>query len=228
MHEYRQTHIPISPTRRPGIKTTMETITIHNTANPRSTAVNERNWLVNPTNQRTASWHIVIDEQQAIEAIPLDEVAWHAGNRKGNYSSIGIEVCESGNQQIVWQNTVNLVAQMLYERAWDVSNVTTHQAWSGKNCPRLILPRWSDFIADVGDELASLKQSTNNRDKVLVNIEEHKRANKSSAWSKCKDYSIEGFNYQGRNYIPIVFLRELGYEVSWDQVKKVVILKRSS
>jgi len=46
---------------------TPEYITIHSTGNPTSTARNERAWLTNPNNNVTASWHIVVDEKEAIE-----------------------------------------------------------------------------------------------------------------------------------------------------------------
>lgn len=159
--DYVVNHIPKNTpkNRRPGTKMVAEFLTIHNTANTTSTAANERNWLVNTMNPNTASWHIAIDEKQAVEAIPLDEVAWHAGdggNGPGNRTSIGIEVCESGNQEIVWRNAVSLVAKMLHERGWSTSKVKAHRDWSGKNCPRLILPRWSEFIADIEKELKRL------------------------------------------------------------------------
>src|SRR5690606_40937456 len=103
---------------------------------------NERNWLTNPSNTRTASYHIVIDEREAIEVIPLNEVAWHAGdgNRadSGNRTSIGIEICESGNYDVTLNHTIELVATMLYERNWGVSRLKRHFDWSGKNCPRLM------------------------------------------------------------------------------------------
>ena len=80
---YKRQHIPISNDKRPGTKIKAEYITVHSTANERSTAQNERDWLVNPSNKRKASWHIAVDEKQAVEAIPLNEIAYHAGNREG-------------------------------------------------------------------------------------------------------------------------------------------------
>jgi len=46
---------------------------------------------------------------------------------------------------------------MLKERNWGVDKVTTHQRWSGKNCPRLLLPRWNEFIRDIEKELIKLR-----------------------------------------------------------------------
>lgn len=147
--DYIVDHISKSKSKRPGVKITPAYITIHNTANPKSTARNERAWLSNPNNTVSASWHIVVDEREAIEAIPLTEKAYHTGTAEGNATSIGIELCESGNQTQVWKNAVELVAKMLFERGWTVKQLRTHKSWSGKNCPRLILPIWNDFISAI-------------------------------------------------------------------------------
>lgn len=145
MYKHVVSHIPISKGKRPGIITSMTSITIHNTGNPYSTAQEERNWLANPANIRAASFHIVIDSSQAIECIPLNEVAYHSGNATGNQLSIGIEICESGNYKQNEENAIALVAKMLIENGWDVNRLKRHYDWNGKNCPRIIMPYWDDF-----------------------------------------------------------------------------------
>lgn len=159
--DYKIQHIPISPNTRSGAKAAMSTITIHSTANPKSTAENERNWLVNPTNNRVASWHIAVDENGAVEAIPLNEKAWHASSTKGNNTSIGIEICESGNRQKTVENTIRLVAKMLHERHWTVAQLRRHYDWSGKICPRIFSANnwaeWAKFKNDVNTELIRIK-----------------------------------------------------------------------
>ena len=159
---YTKNHIPLNLDKRPGLKINPRFITIHSTANPTSTAENERGWLTNPGNTRKASWHIVVDEHRAIEAIPLDEVAYHSGSREGNNTSIGIEMCESGNRQAVLARTIKLVAKMLHERNWGVDRLRRHYDWSGKVCPRILSDNnwsgWKKFIADVEKELNLLKQ----------------------------------------------------------------------
>ncbi|UZQ86322.1 N-acetylmuramoyl-L-alanine amidase [Thermoclostridium stercorarium] len=142
MLSYVTDHIPKTTpyNRRPGYSMTPDYITIHSTGNPTSTARNERAWLTNPNNNVTASWHIVVDEKEAIEAIPLNEVAWHAGdggNGTGNRKSIGIEICESGDRQKTLQNAAELVAKLLKERGWGVDRLRRHYDWSGKICPRI-------------------------------------------------------------------------------------------
>lgn len=138
-----------------------EYITIHSTGNLFSTAQNERNWLTdNPNNDRTASYHIVVDEKEAIEVLPLNEVSWNAGdgNGQGNMASIAIEICESGNRQKTLDNAVKLVAKMLKERKWGVDKLRRHYDWSGKICPRIMQPNnwagWSEFKQDVQKKLS--------------------------------------------------------------------------
>jgi N-acetylmuramoyl-L-alanine amidase len=161
-------HIPRNTphNRRPGTSMHPEYITIHSTGNPSSTARNERGWLTNPSNTRTASWHIVVDEKEAIEAIPLNEVAWHAGDGAsgpGNRKSIGIEICESGDRQKTLANAANLVAKMLNERGWGVDRLRRHYDWSGKICPRILMANnwqgWKDFIKAVEKELKPVEKT---------------------------------------------------------------------
>lgn len=159
---YKINHIPLDPRKRTGKKVNMQTITIHSTANPKSTAINERNWLTNPTNTRSASWHIAVDDKEAVEAIPLNEQAYHSGNSVGNNSSIGIEICESGNRAKTIQHTVDLVVKMLHERNWNVSNLRRHFDWSGKNCPNIMSADnwrdWDEFVMRVQRELSKLNK----------------------------------------------------------------------
>jgi len=156
-------HIPKKTPRdrRPGLSMVAETITIHNTGNPSSNARGERAWLTNPTNSRQASFHIAVDENEAVECLPLIENAWHAGdgvNGPGNRRSIGIEICESGDYAKTLRNAAQLVAKMLRERGWGVDRLRRHYDWSGKVCPRLMYDGgkwsgWESFKVSVQAEL---------------------------------------------------------------------------
>lgn len=155
-----QDFIPTSTAhqRRQGIAMAYEYVTIHNTGNPSSNAAGERAWLVSKDNDRQASWHYCVDEKQAINAIPENEVAWHAGdgNGNGNRKSVSIEVCESGNQDIVYKNAVGLAAYLLNKKGLGIDRLKKHQDWSGKYCPRLLIPIWPQFVSDVKATLDSL------------------------------------------------------------------------
>lgn len=160
--------------RRPNIALDFQYITIHTTGNPSSSAKGERNWLVNPSNKRTASWHIVIDNKDVIEAIPTGlkelftdttkaEVAYHAGNYTGNRKSIGIELCESEDFNKTVINAITIVAKILFIKGWDITRIKQHYDWSGKNCPRLLRVnnKWQEFLDNVQIELNKLKGGKN-------------------------------------------------------------------
>ena len=160
--KYIVDHIPRTTpcNRRPCLTMSPQYITIHSTGNPKSTARNERAWLTNPANKVTASWHICVDEKEAVEAIPLNEVAWHAGDGgsgTGNRRSISIEICESGDRAKTLENAIKLTAKLLHERGWGVDRLRRHYDWSGKICPRIMQPNnwagWKQFKKDVAKEL---------------------------------------------------------------------------
>lgn len=138
-------------------------ICVHNTAND-APAINEANY--HNRNNNKVSYHIAVDDKEAIEVVPLNRMAFHAGdglNGKGNRNYIGIEICysKSGGEKYrkAEQNAIKLIAMMLYERKWDISRVKKHEDFSGKYCPHRILAegRWSSFINAIKVELDKLK-----------------------------------------------------------------------
>jgi hypothetical protein len=153
--------VPIYSRRR-GIKLNVKFITIHSTGNANSNSNNERNWLINTENNRSASYHIVVDDKQAIEVIPLNEVAYHCGNTIGNNSSIGIEICHSGNRSKTLSNTIDLVASLLKKYNFNTSILKRHYDWTSKNCPSILIDNkmrekeyqtWEWFINEVKSKL---------------------------------------------------------------------------
>lgn len=154
-------HVPYSQKRRPNIKINPTSITIHGTANTQSSAKGERNWLTNPQNTRTASWHYCIDDTGiAIEAIPYNEMAYHAGgNGTGNRTSISIEICESGNRQKTLDYAVELVQYLMKKHG--IKTIYKHNDWSGKICPRILYngSSWKPF-EDFKKRCLSVSSST--------------------------------------------------------------------
>lgn len=141
-------------------------ITIHNTAN-KASAKNEASYHNSNNNQ--VSYHIAIDDIEAIEVVPLNRNAWHCGdgNGNGNRKSIGIEICYSTLGGELYdkaeENAVQLTAKMLHERGWGIDKVKKHQDWSGKYCPHRILDKkngWQDFLNRVQSTLNKLKNPT--------------------------------------------------------------------
>jgi len=217
-YTYRKDHIPKSTpwNRRPGTRMEATTITIHNTGNPGSTAANERSWLTNPENTRTASFQIVVDAKEAIEVVPLDEVAWHAGDgsgaKSGNRTSIGIEICEKdttlGEYAQALSNAIDLTAKLLHERGWGVDRLRRHYDWSGKNCPRLmnIDGKWTGWYQFVQRVAEALKVYDKKQVTVVVNG---------------KQLEQPGMLLGSLTYVPLrVIAAALGAKIGWDQTNK--------
>ncbi len=160
---YRVDHIPETSNKRTGIPLEVKYVTIHSTANPSSTAASERAWLTNPENKSKAGFHLVVDEKEAIEVIPLTEVAWHAtdGRGEGNLNSIGIEIAESGDRKKTLENAIILAAIILRDHNLASSALRTHHYWYPKkedDCPRILLEKkyrkleghtWEWFVKEV-------------------------------------------------------------------------------
>ncbi|PFF63383.1 peptidoglycan recognition protein family protein [Bacillus thuringiensis] len=131
-----------------------EFITVHNTYND-ATAENEVSYMIRNDNQ--VSFHIAVDDKEAVQGIPLERNAWHCGDGggNGNRKSIGVEICYSlsgGNRYYKAEdNAAIVVAQLMKQYNIPISKVRTHQSWSGKHCPHRMLDegRWNSFIERV-------------------------------------------------------------------------------
>lgn len=130
--------------------------TVHETDNNAS-ANNEVVYMIGNGNQ--TSFHVSIDEKEAVQGIPFSRNAWHAGdggNGYGNRNTISFEICKnydpnkgttkiSGSQLTAYNkakaNAVKVIAAVMIEQGINgiVDNVKTHQDWSGKLCPQKML-----------------------------------------------------------------------------------------
>lgn len=146
-----------------------EGITIHNTANDAS-AKNEVSYMISNNNQ--VSYHYAVDDVRAVQGIPLDRNAWHAGDGRGfgNMSTIGIEICysKSGGDRFLAaeRNAAELTARIMLQYGWGVDKIgtkviNTHQSRSGKYCPHRTLDlginRFYDMIREKYYELSGQK-----------------------------------------------------------------------
>lgn len=168
---YRIEHINPALPQRSGTKLTggrASSITVHNTATLDAPADNFRRLHLRA---QRVSWHVTVDDTQAIQHIPFDERAGHTGTNAGNASSIGIEVCEFSDPArtaAAVRNAQILIAGMLTNSigpGWhlghlNLSHARSHQSWEqygpgrGKYCPHLILPVWGSFIEGIRDLMA--------------------------------------------------------------------------
>ena len=126
-------------------------ITVHNTANDAS-AKNEVAYAI--SNRNEVSYHIAVDDVEAIQWIPFTRNAWHAGDGGsgfGNRETISIEICysKSGGERFTKaeKNAAQVVAQLLKQFGWGFDKVYTHQKHSGKYCPHRTLDLgWNRFM----------------------------------------------------------------------------------
>ncbi|GAF23176.1 peptidoglycan binding protein [Bacillus sp. JCM 19047] len=151
--ELKQDFIPQSNSNRPQTALRPTHITVHETANTSNGAnaeMHARYVKGADAQARQVSWHVTVDDTQAIQHLPFNEVGWHAG-ANGNRQSIGIEICvnRDGNFPQARANAISLVRRLMNELSIGINSVVTHQHWTGKNCPANLLPSWNQFIADV-------------------------------------------------------------------------------
>lgn len=168
-------------------------ITIHNTAEP-YTAMQERT-RVNLRTSSVTSFQFAVDEREAVQILPDNTHAWHAGDGhgEGNMASIGMEICRSmciNKEDALYkaseENAARLTAYLLKKYNLTVDDLRRHYDWSGKHCPHRILDAdsWDDFKArvaaylenedGVGRRVVCLAPSTNAYDEGCVNISKNR------------------------------------------------------
>lgn len=172
-------HLPINPFSRPGSKLqSTKYIVIHNTgAAGWSKSALERYWqdLSNqdPTDDRPdryASSQIGIDWTGVYEYIPIDEVAYHAGDKYYNYNSIGIEVCHKTDSGIFEPETVrhliSYVGNLCYAYQLEPRDaVIRHHDVTGKMCPRWYVENpeaWAELVNNITLRKAELMKKGDN------------------------------------------------------------------
>jgi N-acetylmuramoyl-L-alanine amidase CwlA len=164
-----QDFIPIGNSNRPGRRLEPTLITIHNTDNdsPGANAAAHAKYQKGAdARKREVSWHFTVDDKSVFQSLPTNEIGWHAGKRQGNATSIGIEICMNPELDVpaTYDRAALLTAVMAFQHNISVARgVVTHQSWTGKHCPRVLLDKpdgWKDFLAQVKahfDELENVE-----------------------------------------------------------------------
>lgn len=129
-------------------------IVMHWVGNPGTTAQNNRDFWESRKDGRKGygSAHLVVDDKEVVEAIPLFEMAYHVGSKDysqfateflssyPNNCTIGVEMCHpdwTGRYtEETWQRAVRLVADLLLANRLRPHHITTHHHITGKECPR--------------------------------------------------------------------------------------------
>lgn len=212
LSDYQGLRVAIIPTgrkRRPQINMHSKTITIHNTGCEGVKADNFKRSCHDPSQDKEVSYHFVIDETEVIQLLPISEVGWHCGNREGNYSSIGIEICERDGAE---ENAIRFIVALCKQLGMTETYLRTHKSWSGKECPRLILPHWNNFLENVRLGLKDTQNNTQVVDKIKILLNGVEK-------------TVESVNIDGHNYIKMRDLADNKIEVIWDSVRKIPIMQ---
>ena len=134
-------------------------ICVHNTANSATAREEKHNMEENDPTE--LSFHIVVDEKEALQMIPFDRNAWHAGdglNGEGNRKYISIEICYSSIGGDLFAkaeaNAAIIIAQLMRKFNFTIDNIKRHYDFSGKDCPHLtMLLGWDRFLNMIKKDL---------------------------------------------------------------------------
>ena len=171
-------------------------ICVHNTANDAS-AKNEISYM--KSNNMEVSFHIAIDDVEAIQGIPFNRNAWACGdgaNGEGNRNYIQVEICYSKTGGIKFTNAekraAKEIALLLKENGWTINNVKKHQDFSNKYCPHRTLDNgWKRFLTMIEVELSNLNKSTNT---VKYRVVTGSFSSLDNANARVKELKAKGFD----------------------------------
>ncbi len=155
--------LTVNPYSRPGRETDkIEGIVVHYTANPGSTAMDNRNYfegLKDSHETKTSSNFIVGLDGEIVQCVPTWEVAYASNER--NKNTVSIECChpdESGKfTKDTYRSMVQLCAWLCVKFDLDENDVIRHYDVTGKNCPKYFVEdekAWEYFKEDVKEALA--------------------------------------------------------------------------
>ena len=165
-------------------KTSTEYVVVHDTAGGAPThtadsfAIGQVNKNNDSKNTEYISWHYTAGDDAIYQSLPLDEVAYHAGDGShvfgdiwysstykkadciggGNRNGIGIETCvnQGSNYNKTLKDLSKLIATELFPQFENLNlgRVKQHHHFSGKDCPMVIRHciGWDKFMSMVAIE----------------------------------------------------------------------------
>lgn len=147
---------------RPGTKTgRINNIVIHYTANPGSTAMQNRDYFegLKENHLTKASSHFVVGiEGEIVQCVPTWEVAYASNHRNGD--TVSIETChpkEDGKYtKETYRSLVELTAWLCKKFDLNEEDVIRHYDVTGKICPKYFVENegaWKQFKEDVKEQL---------------------------------------------------------------------------
>lgn len=154
--------LTVNPYSRPGTETSkIQNIVIHYTANPGTTAKQNRSYFegLKDTQETRASSHFIVGlEGEIVQCVPTREVAYASNDR--NSDTVSIETCHWAEEGIyteeTYQSLVQLTAWLCEKFGLTEEDVIRHYDITGKTCPKYFVDNedaWKTFKKDVKNVL---------------------------------------------------------------------------
>lgn len=155
--------LDVNPYSRPGTETEEITgIVVHYTANPGSTAQNNRDYFngLKDSHETEASSNFIVGlDGEIIQCVPTWEMAYASNSR--NIDTVSIECChpdETGKfTDETYRSLVQLTAWLCVKFNLTQDQVIRHYDVTGKNCPKYFVENkeaWDQFKQDVAGAIA--------------------------------------------------------------------------
>lgn len=156
--EILEDFLEVNDYSRPGTKLTkVKSIFVHYTANPGTSAQQNRSYFANlaETHERSASAHFIIGyDGEIVQCIPLEEQAYAVATR--NEDSVSIECCYQDDEgkftQETYDSLVHMLAWLTQEYHLSTDDILRHYDCGGKMCPIYYVENedaWEQLLADV-------------------------------------------------------------------------------
>lgn len=156
--DYQVELLDINEYSRPGtVLTAVNGIVVHYTANPGTTAEQNRSYFqsLKDTGETYASSHFVIGiEGEIVQCVPSNEIAYASNER--NQDTISIECCipdETGKfTEETYRSLVQLVTWLMGRYELGTDDVIRHYDVTGKACPKYYVEHeneWFRFKEDL-------------------------------------------------------------------------------
>lgn len=150
--------LTVNPYSRPSTRTEkINNIVIHYTANPGTSAEQNRNYFENlkDVKETKASSHFIVGiEGEIVQCVPTGEVAYASNNR--NSDTISIETCHLHSDgtytEETYESMVQLTAWLCEKFDLTEEDVIRHYDITGKICPKYFVEdedAWEQFKLDV-------------------------------------------------------------------------------
>ena len=150
--------LTVNPYSRPGTQSEkIKNIVIHYTANPGTTAKQNRNYFegLKDTRKTKASSHFIVGlEGEILQCVPTWEIAYASNHR--NSDTVSIETCHKTSDgtytKETYKSMVELTAWLCEKFGLTDEDIIRHYDITGKICPKYFVEdekAWEQFKGDV-------------------------------------------------------------------------------